>query len=434
MRRLAAMLCALALALTATGCSSDRSVSATDQMIEFYYRQSSIRYDAENGVIASELRSVIDPAKLTDWLPWYLLGPTSNELQSPFPRSVSVVSAQVEDSTAMLVLSEEYATLSGVNMTIANACLTLTLTQLSGIEAVQIEIEGDAVTTQESFRYTASDFVSYDYAAEAVEVSLRLYYSDRSMRYLLSTSRQVESGQSDHLPDYVVSCLIAGPSDDAMQSVMPDGTQLLSSTVSDGVCTLNFNQAFYDNRPESEAEERVLIYSIVNSVTQLSGIQAVRFEIEGETVELYRYLDLSIDYHYNEDAVGPVRTAVNEFDGTVFMTGADPAYLAALPLRVRQSANQTMEEALLLALLEYQPPDGMTNPIAPGTELIGLETDGDVCRVNLSDEFEPTDAAIASIVHSLCSLEEIARVQVLVNGEPVSGLLAPDASWRYPVP
>ncbi len=437
MKKLPAIFLAVCIVTALAACGRHGTqTSAGENMLEFYYRQTTTQYDAETGAVASELRAVFRPEELENWLPGYLLGPASSELQSPFPRGVTLRSAELDGTCVRLLLSEEYGVLSGVNQTIANACLTLTLTQIDGVESVQIEIEGDAVTTQDRFVYAPADFVTYDDAVDAVEVGLKVYYSDRSLRYLLSTTRQVEAGQTDHLPDYIVGCLIAGPTDDVMQQVMPEGTKLLGTAVDDGVCTLNFNQAFYDNRPDSEAEERVLIYSIVNSVTALSGIHTVRFEIEGEPAGMYLYLDLSLDYKFNEDAVGPVRSAVNEFDGTLYLTGADEAYLAAVPLRIRLSASQTMAEATMQALLSYQPPTGLTNPIPSGTELLGISMDGAICRVDLSEEFgaRQSDAAVRSIVLSLTSIPGINRVQLLVEGELCTSILAPSSAWRYPNP
>ncbi len=295
---------------------------------------------------------------------------------------------------------------------------------------------GDAVSAQNKAVYTAADFAEYDYSTEAVEVSLKLYYADQTYRYLLSTSHLVESGHSDRLPEYVVEQLISGPSDDVMRSVIPEGTRLLDSSVDDGVCTLNFNQAFYDNRPVSEAHERMLVYSIVNSVTSLSGIDAVCFEIENTPAGMYQYMDLSLVYPFCEDVVGPVRTAVNEFDSTVYMLGANDELLAALPLRVRKSASEINAEALMRKLLSYTPPTGMRNPIPSGTRLLGIAIEGLVCRVDLSKEFlaREDDLAVRCVIASLSSLSGIYRIQLLVEGEPCTSILQPNAAWGYPNP
>ncbi len=436
-RTLALLLLALfAPLLAACAGGTEEPASASDGMLSFYYRQSALQYDSQTGVVSSELRafSVDDP--IENWLPVYLRGPASSELASPFPPAVRVLEAERDGACVRVVLSEAYDKLVGVDRTIANACLTFTLSQLEDVESVRIETEGDAVGTQDAALFTAADFAGFDYASDADEVSLSVYYSDRSFRYLLSVTTQVDSSYGDHLPDYVIGRLIEGPSDDAMRAVMPEGTQLLSSTTDSGVCTLNFNAAFYDNRPESEAVERVLINSIVNSVTGLTGVDAVRFEIEGEPAGMYRYLDLSLTYTFNDAAVGPVREAVNEFDGTIYLSGADQAHLAAVPVRVRLGTGQSKEEALMLALLTAQLPTGLDNPIPAGTKLRSVSTDGSVCRVDLSEEFKKAEdvAAMHAVVLTLASLPDISRVQILVEGELRTSILLPSKAWGYANP
>lgn len=425
---LLAAMCALLCA-----CLAQEPAPAAENMISFYYRLTDLQYETYSGVLSSELRTVPDRANYAAWLNVYLRGPLSGELASPFPRSVTVERVSQIGACVSVVLSEQYSALLGIDRTLANACLTLTLTQFEGVESVRIEVEDDAAAAPDAMAYSASDFAAFDYASSAVEVDLRVYYSDRDHRYLLTSSMQVESGFGEQLSEYVVGCLIDGPPDEAMVSVMPEGTVLLGSSVVDGVCTLNFNRAFYENRPTSEAAERVLIYSIVNSVTGLSGIHSVRFEFEGEPAGLYRFLDLSQTYTFNEDAVGPVREAVNELDCTIYLCGADATRLNAVPLRVMQREGESAEAALMQALLDYDPQDGLSNPIPEGVRLLSVETLGGVCRVNLSEEYGRMHSAAAThaIVMTLASKPNVARVQIQVEGELCTSILLPNTAWQY---
>ena len=50
--------------------------------------------------------------------------------------------AEVEEGRLHLDLSEQYGGLSGVDLTVADACLTLTLCQVEGVESVYVTVEG----------------------------------------------------------------------------------------------------------------------------------------------------------------------------------------------------------------------------------------------------------------------------------------------------
>ncbi len=435
MKKALSIVLVAALTLSLFGCAGRQTGKSTSEnTYSFYYCLNETEFGTESGVFAPELRTVSDPTSLDDILREYLTGPSSAELYSPVPQNVSVISAQLVNSCVEVMLSDEYISLTGVNRTIANACLTMTLLQYPEAESVSICTQSGSLSSLDGTAFTAADFATYDFLSESVEISLKVYFSDASYRYLLSTTHRVNAGQIERLPEYVIDLLVTGPTDDVMRSVVPDGTKLLSSEIIDDVCTLNFNQAFYDNRPVSETTERLLIYSIVNSVTGIAGIETVRFEIEGEPAGLYRYMDLSLEYSFEEDTVGPVRESMNEIDTTIYMVGYNTDRLTALPLRVRQNAGETSAEALMADLLVYDPPTGVYNPIPYGTTLLGVTTEGIVCRVDLSDDFLTTDneLAIRSIVLTLCSLPGIYRVQIMVEGEPCTSILQPDMTWTYP--
>ena len=71
--------------------------------------------------------------------------PETAGLASPAPSGTRLLSCQQEDGQLRLDLSEQYGGLSGVDLTVANSCLTLTLCQLEGVEEVYITVEGEAI-------------------------------------------------------------------------------------------------------------------------------------------------------------------------------------------------------------------------------------------------------------------------------------------------
>ena len=65
-----------------------------------------------------------------------------------------------------------------------------------------------------------------------------------------------------------------------------DETDILGVRVRDGVATVNLSARFYSACQElDEARERTAVYAIVNTLCGLTGVDGVRFLIEGEQVE-----------------------------------------------------------------------------------------------------------------------------------------------------
>ncbi len=90
------------------------------------------------------------------------------------------------------------------------------------------------------------------------------------------------------------------------------------------------------------------------------------------------------------------------------------------PATPEDEANAAMEK-----LLSGPSEPEHTKVIPDGTNLISLKVKDKTATVNLSQEFEKNDSgasrllAIYSVVATLCSVDGISRVQLLVNGRPM---------------
>ena len=69
-------------------------------------------------------------------------GPTQAGLTSPFPEGLTLQGWSLEDGLLTLSLSEQYGGLADVSLTLADYCLVLTLSQVDGVDAVQIQSAG----------------------------------------------------------------------------------------------------------------------------------------------------------------------------------------------------------------------------------------------------------------------------------------------------
>ena len=99
-------------------------------------------------------------------------------------------------------------------------------------------------------------------------------------------------GQNRQLVEYVIDELVRGPQNDNLRETLPKGTKILSIEVKKNICIVNLSKEFLLNRPETAAGERVAIYSIVNSITEITGIEAVQILVEGEKIDKYYLMSL----------------------------------------------------------------------------------------------------------------------------------------------
>lgn len=135
MKRLIALLLAFACMACFSGCSADTTLADS---LNFYYCTSDISYQDADGVIAAETRQVEHNSDLINTLNLYLQGPAIEELRNPFPVDTKVESLRSDNETLYLTMSVPFGELSGLELTLACACLCRTALEITNLHTVQI--------------------------------------------------------------------------------------------------------------------------------------------------------------------------------------------------------------------------------------------------------------------------------------------------------
>lgn len=151
LRRALALSLALAISLAACGKrTQDREPGEGERELWFTAAHGS----PGSAALGSEVRALSDGE---DVLALLLNGPESPELTSPFPAGTTG-SWYAEEGTAYVDLSEAYGGLSGAELTLADACIVLTLCRVEGVERVYITVAGEKRPFRDQV-FTAADFL-----------------------------------------------------------------------------------------------------------------------------------------------------------------------------------------------------------------------------------------------------------------------------------
>ena len=141
MKKTLCVIWVLVLLLSLPACTSSKE--DIQEPAFFYYRQSELSYGTTPGVVAKEAREVAGHKQdYSHLLSVYLKGPESYTLYNPFPGSTSLRSFSMHDGTAFVHLSSSFASLTGLDLTLACACITLTVCEMTGVQQVTISADG----------------------------------------------------------------------------------------------------------------------------------------------------------------------------------------------------------------------------------------------------------------------------------------------------
>lgn len=219
--------------------------------------------------------------------------PAKLEYQAPLASGICVISTNLTNDSLVLNLSQEYKELSPEMEILTRASFVKSLTQIEGINKVTIHIDGMPLTDnlgKSVGAMTADMFI--DNAGKEIStyemVTLRLYFANEAGDGLIAVDRSKAYNTNISLDKLVVEELLKGP-DAKTQGIYPTinpDTKLIGTLVKDQVCYVNFDSTFLKQVYEVNAE--VAIYSIVNSLCELSGISRVQISVDGNFDVMFR--------------------------------------------------------------------------------------------------------------------------------------------------
>lgn len=166
MKRITSIVLALLMLLPLCACERNEKEELKDPVTFCYLRvqnPEALHHSSAGSVIATEKREGTGIQEdLTALLQLYLNGPASEELYSPFPRGTKLVSWERSDSTLTVILTNEFATLTGMDLTLACASLTMTCLSLTDAKSVQIQAESENLDGKTSIIMNRNDLVLTD--------------------------------------------------------------------------------------------------------------------------------------------------------------------------------------------------------------------------------------------------------------------------------
>ena len=266
----------------------------------------------ENHIVSQEYEVAADPQDVetvVEELLWRLSTPADKVDYRPAIKGFEVLGFQILEKQITLNFSTEYRELEPIQEVLTRAAIVKTLTQLEKITYVTIQINGEnlldrggetvGVMTADSFiDNTGEDMKNYE------ETEVSLYFANAAGDQLIKVNRRLMYNTNIAREKLVVDQLIKGPlkqnkgENSTTFPVLNPQTQILSVNVKDRICYVNLDNSFLTTPYGVSAD--VVIYSLVNSLTELPGILKVQIAVEGETkIKYQEKYDLSIPFEAN---------------------------------------------------------------------------------------------------------------------------------------
>ncbi|MFI3174021.1 MAG: GerMN domain-containing protein [Bacillota bacterium] len=207
--------------------------------------------------------------------------------------------------------------------------------------------------------------------------------------------------------------------------VLPEAIKLQSIAVHDNMAVIDFAETYYDLEIGDEILARA---SLVWSITSLEEIDTVMITVDENPLSWENVVSDATFTRENLVINGEVSTSVTAEKNVeiLYFSNAEGTGLAIERRLVELEANKSKERTVLEHLILGPEEEGLYATIPDSTKINDVTTTSDgVCYVNLSQDFVTkhsggsTDELLTvySIVNSLCELDDVEKVQFLIEGE-----------------
>ena len=214
-----------------------------------------------------------------------LKGPGDPTLKSPFPAGTSLNSVKQAGTEVHVDLSAVYGTLSGVELSLADYAVTMTLAQLPDVARVRITVSGKELDYRSRQVFVTRDILFAPKEDVVGTVEVQLYFPDEG-GVLTPEKRTLSLYEGDTQVSAAVRALENGPEAKELQPVMPEGFTVRKVWLEESTCYVSLSSALLEGQPDPAALTQT-IEALRQSLLSLDTVEEVRFLVDGEFSETY---------------------------------------------------------------------------------------------------------------------------------------------------
>lgn len=270
---------------------------------------------------------------------------------------------------------------------------------------------------------TAIAIIAFRFGREPVyRTECDIYFLNEGESAIVSEKRTVKYRSEQELRLNVVEALISGPKNSKNRPVISRRVRTISvDEVSPGEIVADFDYKFLTRDSNRDV---LSVYAVVKSLCAIEGVDKVKVTVGGQDVVTQE--GKAIGFLADEDINLSTDTNTSEIrEVTLYFEARDGGYLVAEKRKIKVTDQQPLAHYVINELI--QGTKEYSNILSRDIILLGVNITENICFVNFQSNFvskntgtrEKETLAIYSIVNSLTELENIGRVQFLIDGKKV---------------
>lgn len=232
--------------------------------------------------------------------------PERLQYEAPLTGDVNLIGYSLSDKLLTLNFGIQYMDIGRTVEVLDRAAIVRTFTQLKEIEYVNFQVEGSPLTdhyggiignmSADTFIFNVGNEINtYE------KIELKMYFANETGDKLVPVYRSVVYNSNISMERVAVEQIIKGPNTDICFPTISKDAKINSVNVKDGVCYVDFDQAFLNVQNNVTAE--VAVYSLVNTIAEFSEVNKVALSVNGESPFTFMDHTISGPYERNLDII-----------------------------------------------------------------------------------------------------------------------------------
>ena len=258
-------------------------------------------------------------------------------------------------------------------------------------------------------------YVSEDYC--------EIYYVDNITQMLKAENVIMDSKKQNEQVLSLFKKLSGIAKTEERSGVVPRGLEINSISIDNGTLTIDFN-AVYNSM--TAGEELAFRAAAVYTLTSLDIVDYLLITVDGN--ELKTAKGMPMGKLGREDVImnGDISAEPTNYEIlTLYFENSEGSALSTEIREVQVNPNLPVERYIVEQVIAGPEDKSLRSTVPYDTKIRDISTADGVCYVDLSVEFvnkqlgleKDALAAVYSIVNSLCEIEDVTKVQFLIEGE-----------------
>ena len=202
------------------------------------------------------------------------------------PANVILNMYTIEKNVLYMDFSDNYMDMQNIEEALFRAAVVKTMVQINGIDYVSFYINGQPLTNSNGNDVGYMNNLTFidgnnTYDESITWVDTVLYFSDSTGEALVGEKTSIAYNKNTPIEKVVIEYLINGPEESGNKRTLPSNLSVISASTKDGTCYVNLNSAFLSSLADVSA--KITLYSLVNSLCELSTVKNVQFLVNGSS-------------------------------------------------------------------------------------------------------------------------------------------------------